>query len=107
MTHLTDWQRETAARIAAANPLDTPSMRFYRVQGDWHGGGFGYTMPFPSEAEARTWGEQKARFHRDTVITVIDRGPESDAARVSRAKCEAHDAIALRLQQMYPDPWGL
>jgi hypothetical protein len=49
--------------------------RFYCVQADWHGGGFGYTLPFPSKASAHAWAEHKARFHPDAVITVLDRGP--------------------------------
>lgn len=44
--------------------------RAFRVQGDWEGGGFGYTIPARDAAEARAWGEFKARFHPDAVVTV-------------------------------------
>lgn len=75
----TEWHREIAAKIAAANPLERPS-RVSQIK--------------PGAIKARG------------ALLAAD-NDESEAARVSRAKCEASDAVALRLQQMYPDPWGL
>lgn len=63
------------AALAAADSQQPAAMQLYRVMGDWYGGGFGYTLPFPSAEAAQAWGEAKARFHRDAVIRVVHRGP--------------------------------
>jgi hypothetical protein len=46
-----------------------------RVEADWYGGGFGYTKHFPRAADARRWGEAKAKAHVDAVICVTPRSP--------------------------------
>lgn len=60
-----------AARAAKRGTSEASNL--YRVEGDWYGGGFGYTIPAASEEDARAWGERKARFHRDAVVTVTPR----------------------------------
>lgn len=71
---LSSADRALAASIAAAHPLSADGgPGYYRVEGDWCGGGFGVTRHFPSALDAQTWGEHKARHHRDAVVTVTPR----------------------------------
>lgn len=112
---LTEWQRRVALDIAQAHPMEpvAQEQRYYRVTGDWHGGGFGYTLPFPSAADAEAWGRQKARFHADAVVTVVDRGPvPADAALAADIERDfdkgpklaaRHDADALAGQVLNAD----
>lgn len=58
----------------AANDQAMLRMPWFRVHGDWEGGGFGYSLPFKDAAAAEAWGKRKARFHTDAVITVAPRG---------------------------------
>lgn len=79
MTHLTDWQREMAAKIVAGNQLERPS-RVSQIK--------------PGAMQARG------------LLLMADNDEEDGgAARVSRAKAQASDAVALRLQQQFPNPW--
>jgi hypothetical protein len=62
------------AADCATNDHTMLRMPWFRVQGDWLGGGFGYSLPFKDAAAAAAWGTRKARFHSDAVITVAPRG---------------------------------
>lgn len=78
---------------ATTNPQPT---RYFRVQGDWEGGGFGYTLPFTSAAQAESWGRAKAGFHRDAVVTVIERS--ETATQYAQRRARENDARALDTQ---------
>lgn len=79
----------TNTNSAEASPQHSRPEHFYRVEGDWEGGGFGYTLAFDSGEQAEQWGRQRARFHPDAVITVTDRGPAQPD--LTEAECEAID----------------
>jgi alkylhydroperoxidase family enzyme len=59
------------------------ALQQFRITADWEGGGFGYTKPFASEAEALAWGAARSRFHPDAVVTVT---PREDIAPLSAAE---------------------
>lgn len=78
-------------------------MTRFRVEADWNGGGFGYTIPAASAEDAYLWGEHKARFHRDAEITVAvaypcQAGPVvSDADRALAAQFAGPADLTLDL----------
>lgn len=54
--------------------MSAPQQPLFRVEADWPGGGFGYTLPFADAQAALAWGRAKARHHRDAEITVTALG---------------------------------
>lgn len=63
-------------RVQFDQPADAvdPPQRPYRVEADWHGGGFGYTAGFASAEAAAAWGQAKAKHHAGAVVSVTARG---------------------------------
>lgn len=70
----------------------------YRVEADWQGGGFGYTKPFASESDALAWGHEKARAHRDAIVTarLRDEREPGDLSEADLAEIDAAYHIDLR-----------
>jgi hypothetical protein len=62
------------AADCAMNDQAMLQLPWFRVVGDWAGGGFGYTLPFQDAQAAEAWGKRKARYHSDAVISVTPRG---------------------------------
>lgn len=98
--------RPAIGHVAGGNPTtgNTQPTRYFRVQGDWEGGGFGYTLPFASAEEAEAWGRAKAAFHRDAVVTVIERS--ETATEYAQRRARENDARALDLQLNGPEVWS-
>jgi hypothetical protein len=75
VSHILDRALDASrATDCAMNDQALLQMPWFRVSGDWPGGGFGYTLPFNDAAAAEAWGKRKARFHHNAVITVTPRG---------------------------------
>jgi hypothetical protein len=100
----------------AACAANEPGQRF-RIEADWPGGGFGYTMNFPDAEAAMAWAREKAGFRNNAEITVTPRIFEGEprfseaqllAAEVtlSADKAErfhlANDRRAMELQLRHP-----
>jgi hypothetical protein len=77
---------QQALTAAIEPPCTGPG--WYRVQGDWEGGGFGYTLHFASAADAWAWGRAKARFHRRTEITVTLRESDVEPGELTEAEVD-------------------
>lgn len=102
--HIAQPVRDILNSISPHVPASGP--REYRVTADWDGGrgGFGVTRSFDSEEEALTWGQWKARNHRDAVVTVeprdflraVDAAMLADKSEPAQAR---RDLEGLRAQQ--------
>lgn len=56
--------------VIAECALHEPPQQLFRVSADWPGGGFGYTLPFPSREAAHSWASLRARLHPGAVVCV-------------------------------------
>lgn len=82
----------TANRAVLAADAKMTASRF-RVDAEWPGGGVSRTIPVDTAAAAQAWGEYKARFHRDAVISVTPREP---APADLHFNADAQDLIQLQ-----------
>jgi hypothetical protein len=69
LSDLLDTSRIADLLANDAAMADTP---WWRIEANWSDGqgGFAYSLPFATYADALTWGKSKARYHADAVVTV-------------------------------------
>lgn len=79
--------REQQSHSVGQAPYSGPG--WYRVQGDWFGGGFGYTLHFASHADAMAWGRAKARFHPDAQLSITLREADGEPGDLTEAEVAA------------------
>jgi hypothetical protein len=67
------WAR--AAQVGDMYPsmvscMHVGSGRAWRIEAEWPGGGFGYTLNFPTSSDAARWGMQRAKPYPGAVVKV-------------------------------------
>jgi hypothetical protein len=70
--NLSDWLDPSRIRDMLANDAAMADTPWWRIEANWSDGqgGFAYSLPFATYADALTWGKSKARYHADAVVTV-------------------------------------
>ena len=63
--------------------------RLFRIECEWEGGGFGRTLPFVDEAEARAWAQGEINGRPGASISVVPREPVQPAKHDEAAAIEA------------------
>jgi hypothetical protein len=70
--NLSDWLDPSRIRDMLANDAAMADTPWWRIEANWSDGqgGFAYSLPFATYADALTWGKSKARYHAGAVVTV-------------------------------------
>jgi hypothetical protein len=112
---LTDWLDPIRVRDLLANDAAMSDTPWWRIEANWSDGqgGFAYSLPFATYADALTWGKSKARFHAGAVVTVTPSNDEPEPTMprpcagiteegASHATTKHDDDIELHLNRRRP-----